>query len=204
MPTYTSQPSSGYDKQIESAGDNTYVDNYMGVGESNDAARIARSLIKFEDLSSIPSNTSVVSSATLSIVPITDRSDNNRTLGVYIVKRNWVLAQATWSVYSTGNNWEVAGAAGANDIYTTPIGTASISSSQTLNVAINISLNTDEIKKMINGTYPNYGFLLAVDTQNNDRFHYATSRHATASYRPKLVIEYEAGGAGHNMTIIGV
>ena len=128
MTTFTSQPSSGYDKQIENAGNNTYVDNYMGVGEANDATRIARSLIKFEEMSSVPSSATVVS-ATLTITPIADKSSNNRTLSVYRVKRNWVLAQATWYIYSTGNNWETAGAAGANDIDTTALGTASISES---------------------------------------------------------------------------
>ena len=47
-------------------------------------------------------------------------------------KRAWVEAQQTWNIYSTGNNWQTAGAGGANDVgtpsdtFTSPPSTASV------------------------------------------------------------------------------
>ena len=34
----------------------------------------------------------------------------------FYCKRDWVEIEATWNIYSTGNNWQTAGADGANDI----------------------------------------------------------------------------------------
>ena len=41
------------------------------------------------------------------------------------MKRDWVEAQVTWNIYSTGNSWQTAGATGANDYDSSAVGSGS-------------------------------------------------------------------------------
>lgn len=205
MPTYTSQPdeASGIDTFIQSNAATTNRGTATGleIGENSGITKaVSRALIKF-DLSPIPS-TAIISSATLTITPESDRSNNARTLSVYRQKRAWVETEATWNIYSTGNNWQTAGGFGANDCEQTSIGHVSISASQTVNVGVDISLTASAIQEIVNGTWTNNGFLLKVDTEANDQFVYYSSGAATASYRPKLVIEYTVPVNGVPVTFI--
>ena len=43
---------------------------------------------------------------------------------------------------------------------------------------------------MIHGTLPNYGWLLKMDVENNDKHDYDLSSATTPTERPKLVIQY--------------
>lgn len=198
MTTYTSQPdeTSGVDTRLVSdEATLTHNDGILGIGQTG--ATIDRSLLKF-DLSSIPAYASIVS-ATLSLWTKTDYSTNARDVKVYRVLRNWVETQATWNVYSTGNNWGTAGCGNS----TTDYDGANIWAST--NVSASVPNNTEvqwvftatglaELKKVINGTYSNYGMLLKADTESADFYYYYSSADATSGYRPKLVIEYTVGG----------
>ena len=195
--TYSSQPdeTNGIDTMLLS---DTATTNYgtnanIAVGESNAAAQISRSLIKF-DLSSIPSN-ATISSATLSLWFKTDLSAAARTLSIYRCKRAWTEAGATWNKYDGTNNWQTAGADGADDRDSSATGTASISAAETLNTEKQISLDVAEVTKLIDGTYSNNGWVLRVDTENYDQYYYHSSSSTTAEYRPKLVIEYSIATA---------
>lgn len=198
MTTYTSQPdeTNGIDTRLVSDEPTlTHNDTILGIGQTG--ATINRSLLRF-DLSSIPAYATIVS-ATLSLRAKQDFSYNTRAVKVYRVLRNWVEAQATWNVYSTGNSWGTAGCGNSSSDYD---GTNVLAST---NVPADVAAGTEiqwvftatgreELQKVIAGNYTNYGFLLKADTETQDFFYYYSSADATSGYRPKLVIEYTTGG----------
>jgi hypothetical protein len=63
----------------------------------------------------------IPTSATINSVTMTcyisswNGTDTNFNTGWYELKRAFVDTQATWNIYSTGNNWQTAGGFGAND-----------------------------------------------------------------------------------------
>ena len=117
-------------------------------------------------------------------------SRNNATVRVYRLKVPFVETQATWNIRTTDINWQTAGAAGANDRETVDIGSVSILANEPLNTEKQISLTPAKIQELINGSFTNNGFILVTASELNDRFDYKTSDTASASQRPKLVIEY--------------
>ena len=135
---------------------------FIGDGAGPEAARY-RILIKF-DISGIDS-IAIVSAVTLSMWEVADWDTEG--IGTWACKlnrllQNWVEAQATWNVYSTGNSWGTVGAAGAGDI------DGDVSATLTLDVTpastyvdwTGATL-TDDVQKMIDGTYANnYGWRL--------------------------------------------
>ena len=202
MAIYTSQPdeTSGIDTFLYSGAATT---NYgtnpeIFVGELNSAADDYRcGLIKF-DLSSIPASAHIMS-ATLSLWTSGDYCDTAHTLQLYRSLRAWVESQATWNIYSTGNNWGTAGSGNS----TTDYDGANLWASKSM--ANNVANNTEiqlifnatglvELKKFIDGTYTNNGWLIYVDTWLNTTYGYHSSSVGTAGYRPKLTIEFGGGG----------
>lgn len=152
------------------------------VGESNVGSNVRRSLIK-PDLSSIAAG-QIISACTLKLIVFADASDNARTMYAYRLKQNWVEAQATWNVYSTGNNWQTAGAIGANDIDATAIGSAAVPASMSPGDTLSIGIDPAVVQDWLDGVLSNYGVLLKVDTESNDLFSYYDSENATPSNRP--------------------
>lgn len=164
----------------------------LGVGEHPGIVAIARTWLKFSQLSdgTIPKG-SIINSATLSLYVALDESNNVRTLRVYRCKRVVVEAQATWNIYSTGNNWQTAGASGANDREAADIGSVSITHNPPIGTEYQITLAAAKIQEMIeDGVFTNNGFILQVDTENADLIYYDSSDGVTAGERPKLVIVY--------------
>jgi len=165
------------------------ADVAIGIGENNNATdRITRGLIRF-DLSSIPSNATIVS-ATLSLWTASDLSDNDRTLRVYRLKSAFDEASATWSFASTDIRWEGPGASGPNDRESLEIGSIQLSASEAIGIQKQIALSPAKIQELVNGAFTNNGFIIVVDTELNDRFNYKSSDTTTASNRPMLVIQY--------------
>jgi Disaggregatase related repeat. len=199
MTTYSSQPdgASGYDTVLS---DSAATTNYgalqaIVVGERNDSAAKRRSLIKF-DLSSIPSY-SFVTSAKLYLTIETDFSSNSRDFKIYRALRDWVEMEATWNIWSTGNNWTTAGCGGngTDADLTTAWATRTFSSSESGEVYWTFSATgIAELQKIISGTYTNYGWLIKADTETDDAYSFWSSDYATSTDRPKLVIEYTTGG----------
>lgn len=126
---------------------------------------IYRTLVKF-DFSPIPAGcTLLVADFNLNYVNrIAGRNVN--TFGIYRLKRNWIEAQSTWNIFSTGNNWQTAGGFGVNDCEQTTIGTFTVPSAGGMGFAVH--LNLPAVAEMINGTWPNYGFLIKSLTESSD------------------------------------
>ena len=197
MATLTLQPdsSTGIDTYLNSGAPNTNFGN-MGVivvGETNDGNDVFRSVIKF-DLSSIPAG-STITSATLTVTLAeagSFRANNNRALKVYRSLRAFSESQATWNVYTTGNNW---GTAGANNTTTdreaTDIGSTTFNTADADESEKSWTLTTAKIQEMIyGGSFTNNGFIIKADTETDDRYQMHSSNSVTSSKRPKLVIDY--------------
>ena len=196
-PTLQLQPgASGEDLHIASNNPTTNystVDN-LSIGNFAGVPATLRGLIKF-DLSSLP-DSAAISSTTLSLYFHSDQSNNARTMRVYRLKREWVLAQATWNSWKTGSNWATAGGFGAADCEQSDIGNRAYPASPTLNEFKDFSLTATQktdldygLENAGNAT----GWLIKVDTEAGDAYAHYASDYATAANRPKLVIEYTAG-----------
>jgi len=166
------------------------IGNIDGVG-----GQYARSLIKF-DLSAID-DLDTVTSATLTLTLAyagSSFASNNRAFGVYRVKRAWVENQATWNVYSTGNNWGTGGCENTTtDREADPIGTsATWTTADGVGTSRDTSLSGASKAALDLGN----GWLLQMATENGDYYLFASSDHGTAAYRPKLVVVYTEAGGG--------
>ncbi len=187
---YASAPTTNYDAN----------DDLLRIGESNSASSAGnRTLVSF-DISSIPVG-SVINSGSLGLYLNGYYSSNARTLSVYRLKRNWVENQATWNKYDSSNNWETAGAAGANDYDSTAIGSVSISAAESVNAYKDIELSSVEFNKIVNqqSGYDWYGFLCRVNTETDDMYQYAERTHAD-NKPPRLVVDYTY--AGRNFQVV--
>lgn len=173
---------------------NYSTETQMYVGEYNGGAQIGRSLVKF-DLSSLSGKT--ISSATLRLTDLgSDFASNTRTMHVYRLLRNWVEAEATWNVYSSGNNWGTAGAGNSTTDYnSTSLGSLSIDATESAGEQYDITLDAATIQSMVDGGVDNYGFLLKMETESDDMHQLGTKEHGTAGYRPTLIVETADGTA---------
>lgn len=179
--------------------ENRNANEFIRVGESNLEVSTGRGLVKF-DLSSIPTNARV-SSATLSLYCATDESSNARTFRVYRSLRAWVETEATWNIFSTGNNWQTAGGFGANDTEQTDIGTRAFTATETLNAYKDFTLTASAVEEMIQGLFTNNGFFVKGDTESDDAYLFDTREAAGTTKDPKLAIVWR-GPAGAGSVVI--
>lgn len=190
-PTLTAQPdaTAGKDARIISgqyAANNYETHTTLGVGAYGE---IYHSLLQF-DVSGIPASASV-DDATLTLVRVSVDGDGGGTNSAYRVKRVWVENQATWNIYSTGNNWQTEGCEGANDRDASAI--ASWSSAATIDAALTASL----VEEWVSGAFANNGIMVKGATESGQNLSdYCSSDHGTAGNRPKLVVNYTEASAG--------
>ena len=170
----------------------------VSIGERIDTASVRRALVAF-DLSTVPAS---FTSATLSLYCTLDLSTEARTYRIYRQKRAWVEGTrasvvdnpptgATWNRYDTTNNWATAGGFGADDCEQTAIGTRDFTASETLNEFKDFAFTPTTKDDLDLGN----GWLIKADTETNDCYVFVSSDGATASERPKLVVEYTTGVA---------
>jgi predicted dithiol-disulfide oxidoreductase (DUF899 family) len=88
-----------------------------------------------------------------------------------------------------------AGAGGASDIDSIETGSVSIPANPGGGNVIAISLSPAEVDKFISGVHANYGWLLKMDVENNDKHNFDSASSTTPTARPKLVIEYSTAAA---------
>ncbi len=114
--------------------------------------------------------------------------------------RNWTERGATWNKYDGSNNWQIAGAVGSEDIDYLAIGERDFDADEA-NGQKTFSLSPDEITGMINGTYDNYGFMLATTSTIDTAYAFSSSENATEENRPYLEIEYEVPTLTPTLTV---
>ena len=203
MATLTLQPdgATGVDTWLNvGAGSTNYgTSDTMRVGESNisspDTDGQSVGLLKF-NLSSL-STTTIITSAKIYMQVIAEYSGWNKTMNMYNCLKNWGNTTATWNKYNGVSNWSTAGAR-----HLTADRGVLMSSrvmDQTYLGQVEWVLNTAYVQNWISGATANYGVILDYPTfpTGQDQYRFATSNHATAAYRPKIVIEYltPAGGS---------
>jgi hypothetical protein len=192
-----SQPdaSTGLDTYIaaNAATSNFGAQTVMGVGESNSGVGFTwRGLIKFPDLGNFVTDPDLigfqVSSAYLYLVIAADQSSNSRTLEAFRLLVDFNASQATWNIRKTATNWGTAGGQSGVDYAATAIGSSSFGASETVGIVKSIALDAVEMQKIIDGTYPNHGFLLKMQTELDDAYTFHTADSATPDLAPMLYI----------------
>ena len=172
----------------------------MQVGEANNANNaICRSAIKFLGLSAIPS-TAIVTSASLVLYHQGGNASNTRTMHAYRLLKNWDLYGCSWNNYNGTNLWTVAGGSSVSDCEQTDIGNISLLAKEPVGFKT-INLTPSKVQDWISGSIANYGVLLKMDTELNDRHTFTASDGAIGVNRPKLIVNYTVSGTPYAMTI---
>lgn len=151
-------------------------------------------LLAFPGLSNITGPVTV-SAVTLGIYQESAGDHSPATYDFRRLLRNWVEAQATWNIYSTGNNWGTAG--GLND-ETDRIAAASaqLVANVTLGWYTITSGLEQDVEDWINGVNSNYGWHVEQNgTWNSNLKQFRASEYADGT-RPYLSVTYAASGAG--------
>jgi len=168
-----------------------YVSNVaLNIGKNNAAAQISRAWGK-PDFSTIPTGATFISSI-FHPTPIGDFTSNVRTMRMHRCLRAVVGAQATWNIWSTGNNWGTAGCSNSSNDYdgAVELGNMSVPAAPTLNVPMSMTVLATEFQKLFDGTYTNNGIVLFMDTQIDDLTQYASQDNTTPAYRPYFTVTY--------------
>jgi hypothetical protein len=203
-PTTTIQPSSA-DTYIRDTATTTNFGTAIAMVSGDGSGSLDqknRFLVKF-DYSSVPAS-AAVTNANVELYEF-DAADGaglgSWTMEVRRCLRNWVETQATWNIYSTGNNWTTAGAGSdGNDR------SASNSATSTRDGAADAAFVTltgatliDDVQKYVNGTYSNYGWLVQSPSAESAGTPTAYTNYRTANYatdtsqRPKSTVDYTDG-----------
>ena len=150
------------------------------------------STILYWDISAIPAG-SLVEGVTITL---NVSNTSNDTYQVYEMKRNWVESQATWNVYSSGNNWDTPGALGSDDRGSTVLGTFSPLNTGMCNIILN-SNGVAVVQSWLDNPASNHGFIIANDSAY-DGADVDSSEVDTTEYRPELTILYTPGVSCNN------
>ena len=156
-------------------------------------------LIRFTGMSALPPSITV--SAANIYAFIVNTSGTGYVVSGYRSLRNWVEAQATWLIYSTGNLYATAGGTGATDRSSTLSGTSGVIPDTFFVYATVLAdaaqLRTD-VQNIASGTNPNYGWHLERTDAANDAHYRDFHAHDTGGdgERPYMTVIYTAGGGG--------
>ncbi len=203
--TLTLQPdgTAGIDTYVRSGSANTnYATNaVIGFARADgDATYDSRALLKF-DLSSLVGASIVTAKLYVYDAAFMD-GNYDATYEVHrilLANAGWTETGATWNYANSALSLRWAGDAAANggaDAGCSQIGTdyaaAVMGSLAFASYALGkerlFTLDTTEFTNMVNA---NYGMALVMSASSWQRWGVASSDHATAGYRPKLVVEYD-------------
>ena len=149
----------------------------------NDKATVIR-----WDVSSIPAG-STVESAQITF-NITDPTTSLYEL--YQLVRMWDEGVVSWTAAAAGDNWQTAGAQGANDRNSTVLGELSVATTG----IHTFSLNTDgvaAVQSWVDSAATNQGIIIANSASSNG-VDFSSREVGTATNRPKLTVTYTPPG----------
>lgn len=161
------------------------------LSSSPEQSTYARGVLMRFDLSSLPVGAKVTTAALRLVASSAGGGESSSTyLAARKMKRAYVFAQATWNVYSTGNNWGTAGARGDADRGRPVYGAAQVAAATdgtvyTLDIAplIQEALDLGQTTVAILVQTPS-------GTANQNSFALHSSRASDAAKRPKLTVDY--------------
>lgn len=181
------------DTQIEEGAPTTNRDSLIYFETSKySSGNWAHALLRFSGLSNITGPVTV-NDAYISLT-IGDAAGANHTVSWYRLLRTWVTTEATWNIYSTGNNWGTAGGTNATD----RSGTVS---AQAINISTTIGTVVDftgtqidqDVEDAINGVVPNDGWHgERTDGSNDSGYRQWRGEGASDGLRPYLTVDYTA------------
>lgn len=158
----------------------------VGAGEEDSSSNKQRGFLKF-DLAAELELGATISGGVLRMFEYFEAASNARALRVYRCLRA-MTSGATWNTYDGSNNWGTAGAANTTtDREATDIGSRLYSATEVLDEYKEITLNPAALQEMFEGPFVNNGFILVMDTENNDAHFHRPPGHASP---PQLVIDY--------------
>lgn len=202
-PTTTIQPDAtdGNDTFILNT---TATTNYgtnvlLAIGDSSGSVSAAyRVPIKF-DLSSIPANARVlaVELGLNEYAAYDTAATGSWAAHLYTLLRNWVEAEATWNVYSSGNNWTTAGAAGADTDISASVDSITLDGTAAVGfVTWSGSGLVSLVQDWVDGSVSNYGVLIAAPSAEYKGVAplssnlFRSSDYGTAGDRPYIEVTY--------------
>ena len=195
-PDFTGTPTEDTLIRISNPNDNFSTSTELYTGKGSNDSQLYRSLLRF-DLSSIPSGATVSASSLTVVCHRVASAVTESAVKVYRQLRDWVVTEATWNVYSTGNSWATAGGFNADDCEQTDIGSAAILDVGTYQ----FTLTAAKVQEWISGTLTNNGVLLRDPEVTNNTFkRFRSADYATEAYRPVLTVTYTAGSNDYTLT----
>jgi endonuclease/exonuclease/phosphatase family metal-dependent hydrolase len=167
------------------SGVNYSTDSTLATKTSSDSSNVRRVLLKFDTSNTIPAGASV-SKAVLTLTLQSAGATSSRPIAVRRVTKSFLKGSANWSRYRSSSYWSSAGGDLAETWATTNVG-------RTAGSAVSFDV-TSLVQKTVSGTFDSrYTRVALVDVGGADNeslrsFH--SSRAATSSVRPKLVVTY--------------
>jgi endonuclease/exonuclease/phosphatase family metal-dependent hydrolase len=177
------------------AGVNYSTDDSLVTKTSSDPSNVRRVLLKFDTANTIPAGATVVS-ATLTLTLKSAAASLSRPIAAYRVTKSFLKANATWLDYRSGADWTSPGGDFAEEWATVTVGRAAGS-------AVSFDV-TALVQQTIAGTFGTRYTRLALadigaaDNESMRVFH--SSRAASASVRPRLVVTYGSAAAPTTIT----
>jgi hypothetical protein len=141
------------------------------------------------DISAIPTGSIVVSAA----IELNVTNSSKHNYEVYALHRAWDELSATWQQFASGRAWTGGGASGSGDHGTAVLGQLAPTSNGIFRIALN-DAGLSAVQAWINNPTSNFGIILK-DFTASDGVDFSSSKTATASQRPKLVVNYNTPNA---------
>ncbi|UCH78669.1 MAG: DNRLRE domain-containing protein [Candidatus Coatesbacteria bacterium] len=167
-------PGTGKDAMLNASSPSTNYGTYTRLMVNYGTGRTVRGIVEFTGISTIPAN-STVNSAKLELWKQYTNNPNDQ-FGIYRVTASWQEMVVTWANQPAHNSTAyVKTLVQGGKWYEWDVKTL--------------------VQEWVNRTYPNYGFKLIRDNESGGAWPYfVSSDYATATYRPKLTVNYTPSG----------
>lgn len=168
------------------------------VGDDN------RTVIRFTGLSNIPA-TATINDITLTL-NISTRTGADADIDFYRCLRAWVEGEATFTIYSTANNWATLGGLGAGDVSASPSLTVTPVAGTGDKTFTSAGMIAD-VQAWVDGSVTNNGWLLhhvsdPAGSLLTRVYEFISSEGADGS-RPRLSVDYTDAGGGGSIVLMG-
>lgn len=168
-------------------------------------------LLSFSGMSALPSSITVSSAILRAYLSVA--GGGNHVFTGWRSLRNWVLSEATWNQYSSGNNWTTGGAEGSGSDRASSSSSTSESIPATTGVYYQLLQDAaqlrSDVQDIASGANPNYGWIInRTDSQDDSTYRVFSSTDDADGQRPYLTVVYTTGGGGaaaqNYLTLLGV